>query len=125
MTANQDICRVPGGTIVLKEVSRVPGIPCHVVISGNVRKEGGQLVDSAMQGSYITFGGNKPRYRLSEKQGFMTLAERIATKENWRAAYTNFTRRRWRLSSERWHDVLGHIDPAAKKNDSRREDLTK
>lgn len=58
------------------------------------------------------FCRNGPRYRLEQKQGFVSLTETITTKGSQRVAYASFAKKRERLSVTGSHGVLGHVDPA-------------
>ena len=107
--------------VVLKNVLWVPGLPCRLLSTGVIRREGGEYVDSSLQKSYIRLKHGAHKIMLEEKKGFLTLSGRIRVKENKQAsAQASFANRKERLTLKDWHNVLGHIDPAAIKHIEKR-----
>ena len=107
--------------VTLKNVLWVPGIPCRILSTGTIRRDGGEFVDSSTKDCYLRFTKDGPKILLDEKKGFLVLQASLRTEINGQvSAHASFANKKQRLTLKQWHDTLGHIDPAAIKHPEKR-----
>ena len=103
--------------VTLKNVLWAPEIPCRILSTGTIRRDGGEFIDSSTKDCYLRFKKDEPRILLDEKKGFLVLQASLRTEINGQAsAHASFANKKQRLTLKQWHDTLGHIDPAAIKH---------
>ncbi|CAM9872319.1 unnamed protein product, partial [Sphacelaria rigidula] len=85
--------KVAPAKVTLKDVLWVPGLPCRLLSTGTIRRDGGEFVDSGRKESYL--------------RGMANMRHR---------AHASFGNKKQRLTLNEWHNTLGHIDPAATKH---------
>ena len=68
---NVEHSKGPPLTITLKDVLRVPGLPCRLLSTGAIRRDGGEYFDSSSQTSYILIKHGGLKISLEEKKGFL------------------------------------------------------
>ena len=59
--------------MTLKDVLWVPGLPCRLLSTGSIRRDGGEFVDSGRKKSYLRFRQEDgPKTPLAESKRFLT-----------------------------------------------------
>ena len=100
--------------VMLKDVLWVPGIPCRLLSTGTIRRNGGEFVESSSKQSYLRIERNGPKITLNERKGFLTLAASVrASNKKQASVHASFANKKQRLTLKEWHEILGHIDPSA------------
>ena len=60
--------------VTLEDVLWVPGLPCRLLSTGSIRRDGGEFVDSGTKESDLRFRQDGPKIPLAENKGFLTLS---------------------------------------------------
>ena len=103
--------------VTLKDVLWVPGLPCQLLSTGSIRRDGGEFVDSGRKESYLRFRQDGPKIPLAKNKGFLTLSASLqGSGKHAASAHASFTNKKQRLTLKQWHGTLGHINPAAIKH---------
>ncbi|CAN0495127.1 unnamed protein product, partial [Discosporangium mesarthrocarpum] len=104
-------------SLQLKNVPWVPGLPCRLLSTDVLRRDGGEFVDSGIRKSYLQLSGKTLKIPLEEKEAFLTLQAFPGSIQTDRAeAHATFANKHQKLTLRNWHDILGHINPTAIKN---------
>ena len=103
--------------VTLRDVLWVPGLPCRLLSTGSIRRDGGEFVDSGRKECYLRFRQDGPKIPLAESERFLTLLASLqGSGKHAASAHASFANKKQRLTLKQWHDTLGHIDPAAIKH---------
>ena len=105
--------------VTLKDVFRIPELPCRLLSIGTIRRDGKEFVDSGTKKSYLVPlvqkgrtedpPGRKEKYL--DPVGIRTREYNCAA-----SAHASFANKKSRLTLKEWHVILGHTDPAAIKH---------
>jgi len=108
-------------TIVLQDVLHIPSLPCALLSTARLRAAGGEFVDSAIHGSYITLPkGHQIPLTVNADTNFLQLnghaLKHTDTDDSEATALSSLSNKQSRLTLLQWHTVLGHLHPAAIKH---------
>ncbi|CAM9581103.1 unnamed protein product [Sphacelaria rigidula] len=109
--------KVASAKATLKDVLWVPGLPCRLLSTGTIRRDGGEFMDFGRKEIYLRFRKDGPKIPIAENRGFLTLSASLqGDGKHAASAHASFANKKQRLALKEWHDPLGHIDPAATKH---------
>ena len=104
--------------VTLKDVFRIPELPCRLLSIGTIRRDGKEFVDSGTKKSYLVPLVQKGRTEdpsSRKKKHFLTLSGSVQGNANDAAsAHASFADKKQRLTLKEWHDILflRQVDPA-------------
>ncbi len=102
--------------IILNNVLYVPGLPQRMLSTGQLRKVGGEYIESEIRGSKLIMPNQQTVLPLDKRRDYLWLAVKVLKEDDHvssAAVYAPGSRETALASMVDWHEALGHFHPAS------------